>query len=387
VSEESNSGPHRAGSSGTEPATAPGDPGATAGVASTADSAWIHRLSRRERQELFERISADSVGGLDYYVMMVLSAALASLGLLQDSKAVVIGAMLVAPLMGPLLGAGLALVQDNIALMRRSLAVLLFGVALALLVASFFGAVNPGFEPTMEVEARGTPDILDLFIALVSGIVAAYAQCRSALSNTIAGVAIAAALVPPLAVVGIATASGETQIAAFASILLLTNIVAIVLGAALVFRFLGVHVSAEGQRRPWVRRTVMTLGLLALILAAPLLLQGLEKSRAGQNRPATYPVALPVRHAVAEFLEGFPDVELVYMARHSVEPESGITVVLSATGPLVPGFRRKLRQLIASARGHPLLEDFAMDRRRDTVRIFIMMEAPYAPEQDIRSGN
>lgn len=387
MNEESDRESHRAKSVDADAVTAPGDQASAAAVETTGSGAWIRPLGRRERQDLFERIRADSVGGLDYYVMMVLSAALASLGLLQDSKAVVIGAMLVAPLMGPLLGAGLALVQDNVALMRRSLAVLLFGVALALLVAGFFGAVNPGFEPTMEVEARGTPDILDLFIALISGTVAAYAQSRPALSNTIAGVAIAAALVPPLAVVGIATASRETQIAAFAGILLLTNIVAIILGAALVFRLLGVHVSAEGQQRPWVRRALMSLGFLALILAAPLLLQGIEKSRTGQNRPASYPVALPVRHAVAAFLKDFPDVELVYIARQSVEPESGITVVLAATEPLVPGFRRKLRQVIGNARGHPLLEEFARDRRPETVRIFVMLEAPYEQGRDVRSGN
>jgi len=347
---------------------------------------WIAPLSRDERQQLFERISTDSVGGPDYYIMMVLSASLASLGLLQDSTAVVIGAMLVAPLMGPLLGAGLALVQDNLALMRRSLGVIVLGVVLGLLVAGLYGAANPGFEPTMEVEARGTPDILDLFIALISGMVAAYAQCRFTLSNTLAGVAIAAALVPPLAVVGISTASGELQIAAFATVLLLTNIVAIVLGAAFVFRLMGAQAAViESRRRPWVRRSLISLGFVALMLSAPLLLQGIEKSRAGQNRPAGYPVSLPVRTAVADFLVSFSSLELVSMARSSVEPESGITVVLSTMEPLVPGFRRQLRQVIADARGTVLPENFVLNRN-DTVRIYVMLEAPYATESVTNPG-
>ena len=342
--------------------------------------AWVAPLSRSERQQLFERINSDSMGGPDYYIMMVLSASLASLGLLQDSTAVVIGAMLVAPLMGPLLGAGLALVQDNLKLIRSSLGVILAGVALGLTVAGLYGVANPGFEPTMEVEARGRPDILDLFIALISGMVAAYAQCRLTLSNTLAGVAIAAALVPPLAVVGISTASGELQIATFASVLLLTNIVAIVLGAAFVFRLMGAQpATSDAQTRPWVRRSLISLGFVALMLSAPLLLQGIEKSRAGQNRPAGYPVSLPVRTAVADFLVGFPSVELVTMARSSVEPESGITIVLSAMDPLVPGFRRKLRQVIADARGTVLPENFVLNKN-DTVRIYVMLEAPYAPE-------
>ena len=342
---------------------------------------WVRPLNRSERQQLFERINTDSVGGPDYYLMMVLSASLASLGLLQDSTAVVIGAMLVAPLMGPLLGAGLALVQDNLRLIRSSLGVIVLGMVLGLMVAGLYGAANPGFEPTMEVEARGKPDILDLFIALISGMVAAYAQCRFTLSNTLAGVAIAAALVPPLAVVGISTASGELQIATFASVLLLTNIVAIVLGAALVFRLMGAQAATvAGHRRPWVRRSLISLGFVALMLSAPLLLQGIEKSRSGQNRPAGYPVSLPVRTAVAEFLIDFPSVELVTMARSSVEPESGITVVLSTMEPLVPGFRRRLRQVIADARGTVLPENFVLNKN-DTVRIYVMLEAPYEAER------
>ena len=139
---------------------------------------WLPRLERPERQELYARVRHDSVGGPDFYVMMFLASMLASLGLLQGSTAVVIGAMLVAPLVGPLLGTGLALVQGNVHLMRVSLQVVLGGVLLGLAVAVFFGVINPGFEPTLEIEARGRPDLLDLFVALASGMVAAYAQGR-----------------------------------------------------------------------------------------------------------------------------------------------------------------------------------------------------------------
>jgi uncharacterized hydrophobic protein (TIGR00271 family) len=114
-------------------------------------------MERAERQELFGRIESGADGGRDYLVMMVLSATLASLGLLQGSTAVVIGAMLVAPLMGPLVGAGLALVQGNLELMRRSMTVAAIGIALGFAVAMFFGAINPGYEPTMEVSFLRSP--------------------------------------------------------------------------------------------------------------------------------------------------------------------------------------------------------------------------------------
>ena len=110
--------------------------------------------------------------------MMLLSTSLASLGLLADSTAVVIGAMLVAPLMGPLVAAGHALVQGNLSMFKRSMVVTLIGLGIGFTASLFFGAINPGFEPTLEIEARGKPDLLDLGIAFFSGMTAAYAVGR-----------------------------------------------------------------------------------------------------------------------------------------------------------------------------------------------------------------
>jgi len=342
--------------------------------------AWLPPMERAERQELFVRVEAGATGGRDYHVMMALSAMLASLGLLQGSTAVVIGAMLVAPLMGPLLGAGLALVQGNLKLIRRSMAVAATGIATGLGIAVFLGGINPGYEPTMEVEARGKPDVFDLFVALTSGMIAAYAQCRTNLSNTIAGVAIAAALLPPLAVVGIAATMEEVEIAVYASVLLVTNVVAIVLGAALVFRVMGVQVQArETGARRWVRQAVAALLFLSILLVAPLMIQGMDKYRTGPTRPASYPVSVPVRRAVAQFLSQYPGIDVISMARLSVEPESGITVVLSTLEPVPTGFRRGLRNSVRQARGLPLIGDL-LDKSQERVRIYIMMEAPYAPD-------
>ena len=108
---------------------------------------WFPHLNREERQELSQRIRDGGTGGPDYYVMMALAASLASLGLLQGSTAVVIGPMLVAPQMAPLIGTSLALVHGNIHLMRVSFAVSLGGVALGLIVSIIFGLLNPGYEP------------------------------------------------------------------------------------------------------------------------------------------------------------------------------------------------------------------------------------------------
>lgn len=336
---------------------------------------WFPRLGREDRQQLYGRVRGDSVDGPDYYVMMALSASLASLGLLMSSTAVVIGAMLVAPLVGPLLGTGLALVQGNIRLIRLSLAITLKGLLLGLIISALFGLVNPGFEPTLELEARGRPDLLDLFVALVSGMVAAYAQGRPSVSNTLAGVAIAAALMPPLAAVGIATLSGEEKIAIYAAVLLVTNLVAIILGAALIFRMLGVRVRGDDSRlQPWAKRFLAALVMVAIILAAPLVLQGIEKGIAGQNRPYSYPVSMPVRQAVDDYVGQQPSMQVIAIARNGVEPEAGITIILSTLDPVPRGFRRELRNIVRTARGVPLLEELVEETT--IVRVFIMQEAP-----------
>ena len=309
-------------------------------------------LQREDRVALAERVRASSHVQADYVVMMALAAVLASLGLMQGSTAVVIGAMLVAPLMGPLLGAGLAVTQGNLALFRQSLGAVALGVALGFFIALLVGLLNPGFEPSLEIEARGNPDLFDLGIAFASGMAAAYAQGRPNVAATLAGVAIAAALVPPLAVVGLALTTARPVIAADATILLVTNVVAIILGASLVFRMLGMRVIKPEERGPaWARRAVILLAMGALLLVAPLLLNMLAQTQLGQARPLTYPVAPVVRGAIRSYLDTEPGVEVITMGRSSVEPERGITVVLESERELDPAFESELRRVVQRARG------------------------------------
>ena len=221
----------------------------------------------------------------------------------------------------------------------------------------------------MEIEARGNPDVLDLFIALASGMVAAYAMGRPNVSGTLAGVAIAAALLPPLAVVGIGLTNDELIIAAYAAILFATNLVAIILGAAIIFRLLGMHVAvSEKDESRWVRRTTMSFTLLAVILAAPLLLNVLEKSRTGQARPAIYPVSADVRNAVWAYIRNQQNLDLITMARDSVEPDTGITLMVTTDGPLKSTVNDDLVDIVRTARGN----------KDAIVRVFILLEAPQA---------
>ncbi|MFC1657155.1 DUF389 domain-containing protein [Candidatus Moduliflexota bacterium] len=325
-------------------------------------------LERDERKALIERIEAGALGGIDFHVMMILASGLASLGLLEDSTAVVIGAMLVAPLMGPLIGAGLALTQGNFVLFRKSIIVALLGLLTGLAVSLAMGMLNPGFEPSLEIEARGNPDILDLGIAILSGFVAAYAFGRPGVANTLAGVAIAAALVPPLCVVGIGLTNGRPLVAANSAILLSTNLVAIILSAAFAFAMLGIRGErAKSQVPRWVKRSFLLLVMAALILLLPLLLNVEKRKRLGQSRPLTYPVAAHLQEAVEAYVESVAGVTLITIARVGAEPDSDVGILLATSRPLPGGVKDNLTRLVREVRGG-----------RPAVRVVALQEAQEA---------
>ena len=312
----------------------------------------LPRLERSDRITLLEQVEAGALGGIDFQIMMVLSSGLASLGLLADSTAVVIGAMLVAPLMGPLIGAGFGLAQGNLRLFRKSITVALYALLVGFAVSVAMGLLNPGFEPSLEIEARGSPDVLDLGIAVISGFIAAYALGRPGVANTLAGVAIAAALVPPLCVVGIGLTNDQPAVAANSAILLLTNLVAIILSAGSAFLFIGIRGSGpETATSSWVRRALLAMIIVTVALMLPLVSNLVKQKRLGQSRPLTYPVAAHVQEAVASYLESVPALTLLTIARNSVEPSSSVSILLTTSGKVPEGIKDDLARIVHEVRG------------------------------------
>ncbi len=248
----------------------------------------VPQLERDDRIALFDRLQTGSSWNVDFMALIGLSATIAALGLLQNSTAVVIGAMLVAPLMTPMIGAGLALVQGNQLLAREAGKAIVRGFLLALGLSVGFGLVVPVDGLSPEILARGAPTLIDLGVAFFSGVAAAYALARPNLSGAMAGVAIAAALVPPVASIGISLAHAELENARGAALLFATNLVAIILGSAALFWAMGVKASKESaEGRLWVRRVVLALVLAVVALSIPLtalLLAQLARPRADRLR-------------------------------------------------------------------------------------------------------
>lgn len=224
------------------------------------------RLTPAERTEVERHASELSLRGINFYVLMLLSALLASLGLLQNSATVIIGAMLVAPLMSPLMAFSVGLLQGRLRLMRDAALTTVTGVGIGLAVTIALGWLFPMDVATDQMLARGEPSLLDLGIALASGAVGAYAMARKDIPSALAGVAIAAALVPPLCTVGLAIAFGDQELALGSSLLFATNIVSISLAGAGIFLWLGIR--PEPQAETMVNWLVSLVVLVAL--AVPL---------------------------------------------------------------------------------------------------------------------
>jgi len=199
----------------------------------------LKSASEERFKELFLILRGDAKTNSTYLVLMVLSTLLAVFGLFANSTAVIIGAMLVAPLMIPIVSVSMGLLRGDNNIIRDSLIKIGVGVILALFASSLLASLLPSFEITSEMLSRVNPTLLDLGIAILSGIAAAYSKSFKEISQNLAGVAIAVALVPPLAVAGIGLGYGELGVFLGAFLLFFTNLVGIIIAAILTFQLLG----------------------------------------------------------------------------------------------------------------------------------------------------
>jgi uncharacterized hydrophobic protein (TIGR00271 family) len=206
-----------------------------------------------------------------FWLLLLLSAVIASAGVVSDSTATVIGAMIIAPLMTPIVGVVLGIVLTDKANLRRCLGLLVAGAAAVVAVGWLVGFLAP--YPVLaatngQVAARVTPRLVDLVAALATGAVGSVALARSDVSDTVPGVAIAISLVPPLSVAGLTLQSGSPGQCLGALLLFATNVTAILASGIVVMalyrvvRISGPH--AAGFRRP------VAVGIIVVLLAAVL---------------------------------------------------------------------------------------------------------------------
>ena len=179
-------------------------------------------------------IQADALPSKTFFIMNALAAIIAGYGLLSNSAAVVIGAMLVAMMLGPISGMALAFIDNRWLFFKTAFKTLVLGVSMIVSIGIILGLININLPITHEILSRTQPTIMDLMIALAGGAAGAFAAVSPRLSVAVVGVAVATALVPPLVASGILIAHLEWKHAANALLLALTNIVAIQISSSLV---------------------------------------------------------------------------------------------------------------------------------------------------------
>ena len=213
-----------------------------------------------------ERVRGESLLTSRYIFMIAMSAGIAILGLLLSSPAVVIGAMLLSPLMSPIIGTGFSLATGDADWLRRCGKALVAGSLFAILFCAVIVFLSPLQTVTEEIAARTRPNLFDLLVALFSALAGSYAVIRGR-EGTIVGVAIATALMPPIAVVGFGLATFNWPVFAGALGLFVTNLVTIGLTAAVMARLYGFQSDLSNRQ---TRLQSIGIAMVFIVLAIPL---------------------------------------------------------------------------------------------------------------------
>ena len=220
-----------------------------------------------------------------FAVLLILSTVIATYGVIGDSTATVIGAMIIAPLMTPIMATAAALVMGNMQRAGRSVVVVVSGVFAVIATSWFIGAFLNlaviSFDANSQIISRVSPNLTDLMVALASGAAGAFAMSRDDVADTLPGVAISIALVPPLAVVGLALSGGRWDDAQGALLLFMTNFFSILLAGGGTLALLGLssatlQVLATKARRRTFRYIAFGTIIIAIPLAATSINVGLE---------------------------------------------------------------------------------------------------------------
>lgn len=224
----------------------------------------------------YKKIRENASFSWSYFLMNILATIIASYGLLANSPAVVIGAMIIAMLLDPIIGMGLALADNDHILFRTGISTLIKGVIGIVATAFIIGHIHGNVSLTNEILARTAPNIFDLMIGLAGGAAAAYTIISPRLNTGIVGVAISTALVPPLASASILLSRGEITLSMGAFLLAFINMVAIQFAASVILWFNRVQNARKMgvfELRKFLRRnaaTICMLILLGIILSANL---------------------------------------------------------------------------------------------------------------------
>jgi len=225
---------------------------------------FFSHASQEQYTTLFANLREESRISSTFMTLLIFATMIATFGLFINSSSVIIGAMLLAPLMQPIVSLSMGVLRQDDALLLGGAKTIFIGVLAVLFTAAIIAFLTPIERLTTEMAGRLSPTILDLFVAIISGAAAAYAKSNEKILGSLAGVAIAVALVPPIAVAGIGIGWADWHMFSTAFLLFITNLVGIVLAASFTFVLLGfspIHVAKKG---------ILIWTVIVVVVAMPL---------------------------------------------------------------------------------------------------------------------
>lgn len=329
------------------------------------------RLSPEDRRSAMDHLMVGPSGTAiwRFAVLMFLSSMVAAIGLLQNSAAVVIGAMMIAPLMAPIMGIAACLIMGWGRRLLTGLALVSMSTLGAIAVGWFFATVltAAGTELPSQVVERSSPDIRDLLVALGAGAAGAYATVHKKISGALPGVAVAVALVPPLAAIGVLLGYGQPQLARGATLLFLTNLIGIVLMAAVVFLLTGfVPKRRFRTHRRWIVGSVTMTAMCTLAVTLILTPRFIEiSSRAHDLKIAT--------QTITELLGSGSRLSHIAI--------SGGTVRADITGDVAPPPVGEVAATLSRALGYPVTAQLGWIPVQDPEHV--AKEPPQLPLSDL----
>lgn len=231
---------------------------------------FLENLSTEEKKRVLHKFEATGGVSQRYYILTTMAVIIATFGMILDSPSIVIGAMLVAPLMSPILLTSISIITGRVRMLNRSLDASIKGILLSIMIATFISLFVPIYELPNEVLLRAHPGILDMFVALAAGAVGMFVMIKKD-TVTLPGVAISVSLMPPLSAIGIGLATRNYAIASGATLLFITNLIAIIASGALVLFLFGFRPYAktkEGIVKQGAYVSIILLIVLGFILTS-----------------------------------------------------------------------------------------------------------------------
>ncbi|QGG48421.1 TIGR00341 family protein [Heliorestis convoluta] len=334
------------------------------------------KISEEQKREIYHELSESGQANAYFYLMVALSGTVATLGLLTNSAAVIIGAMLIAPLMNPIISGSLAITLGDTQLLRRASFAEFTGLALAIVLSTFITLLSPTRELTPEILARIEPTLFDLLIALASGAAGAYTITYHPKSAALPGVAIATALMPPLCVVGIGLATYEYAVVMGGFLLFLANLIAISLASSIVFLLAGFTSKFTGEKDEVLsvrQRFMISIAMLVLISIPLITIMARAVDRNQTDKL--------ILQSLSDNLQIIPRTELVTYQYQRDSKGLEIYAVVRSPEHFTPNQLREIENLLEYRLKAPVSLQLQMVRVAEVNRHGLIDSPPLAPEE------